>query len=510
MQNKKIAIVGGGTAGWLAANHMGLELGTREGVSITVIESPDIPTIGVGEGTVAVIRNSLEKLGISEAQLLLRCQTTLKMGIKFVDWLAPKSERTDNFFYHPFDPPYPAGVDATDYWLDKGKTGFSQLTKSYRLAEKNLSPKLRGAKPYRGEVGYAYHFDARKFAELLAENARKRFGIHYQQQTVTSANLDEKGYIQSLNYADGNCESFDFYVDCSGFSSLIIGQTLEVPWVDKSEQILPDQALALQVPTAPEADLAPYTTATAHSAGWIWDIPLTTRRGTGFVYSSSHMTEQQAVADFARYHGEDFNENYLRKIPMKTGYRRSFWQKNCVALGLAQGFVEPLEATSIVITDYCAALIARLLPERQEDMPARSQQVNRRVEYIWERVIDFIQLHYCISDRRDSNFWRDCTDRAVMSDVLQERLALWETYTPMLYDFSADIEFFQRESYLCILYGMEYSTRPVGRLSDYDVFVESKIREHAHTVDQLERSLIGQRQWLNELYAYAAHAQKTS
>lgn len=508
MKIKKIAIVGGGTAGWLAANHMGLELSTRAGFSITVIESKDIPIIGVGEGTVAVIRSSLESFGINEAELLLRCDTTFKTGIKFIDWMMPKESRKNNFFYHPFDAPYPSGLDATDFWLSSKSCEFSELTKSYQVAEKNLCPKLRNSPPYKGEVNYAYHFDAKKFADLLADNAKRRFGIIHKQKTITSTNLNENGFICSLDYDDGETESFDFFVDCSGFSAFLIGKALNVKLIDKSNQILADQALALQVATPPTEEIFPYTKATAHKAGWVWDIPLTTRRGTGFIYSSAHMTEQEAVAEFSRYHGENFREGDVRKIPMKAGYREKFWVKNCVALGLAQGFVEPLEATSIVITDRCASLIAKLLPEYQADIDLRSQQINRRVEQIWERVIDFIQMHYFISDRKDSDFWRDCTETTKISDVLRERLLLWKNFVPSYYDFAAEIEFFQRESFLSVLYGMDYPTKAIEGAEGYNNFIKAKINKHFQDVNFISDSLIGNRKWFNEFYSYAAKNSK--
>jgi|SRR5690554_1086961 len=508
MKIKNIAIVGGGTAGWLAANHLGLELSKRAGFNITVIESKDIPIIGVGEGTVAVIRKSLERLGINEAELLLRCDATFKMGIKYIDWMSPKEGGNDNFFYHPFDAPYPSGLDATDFWLANKPCGFSELAKTYIAAEKNLCPKLRNSPPYKGAINYAYHFDAKKFTELLADHAKRRFGIFHKQKTISSATLDEEGFISALHYDDGETEEFDFFIDCSGFNALLIGKTLGVPFVDKNDQVIADKVLALQVATNPEDEIFPYTKATAHTAGWIWDIPLTTRRGTGFVYSSSHMSEQEAVTAFSRYHGDNFCEDNVRKISMRAGYREKFWSKNCISLGLAQGFVEPLESTSIVITDYCASLIAKLLPDCRGDMESRSQQINRRVEYIWERVIDFVQLHYLISDRKDSEFWRDCTEATKVSDLMKERLSLWRNFVPTYYDFSADIEFFQRESFLAVLYGMDYPTRAVEGSDDYNKFVKGKMTEHFSNAESLAGSLIPQRQWFNEFYDYAATAKK--
>lgn len=504
MKIKKIAIVGGGTAGWLAANHMGLELSKRAGLSVTVIESKNIPIIGVGEGTIATIRKSLKSFGINEAELLLRCDATFKIGINFIDWMSPQKNQKNNFYYHLFDAPYPSGLNATDFWLSNKACAFSEFTRSHRIAENNLCPKLRNSPSYNGVVNYAYHFDAKKFSEILADNAKRRFGVLHKQKTIVSANLDEKGFISSLNYEEGEPEEFDFYIDCSGFSAFLIGKTLGVAFVDKGDRIVADQALALQVPTDPEDEIFPYTKATAHKAGWIWDIPLTTRRGTGFIYSSSHMSEQEAVAEFARYHGAGFRESNVRKIPMRAGYREKFWVKNCVALGLAQGFVEPLEATSIATTDYFSSLIAKLLPDYRADMECRSQQINRRVEYIWERVVDFIQLHYFISDRKDSDFWRDCTETTNVSDVLRERLLLWKSYVPTYYDFSADIELFQCESFLAVLYGMDYPTRPVKGTADYDNFAKNKINEHFSNTKSIADSLIGHRQWLKEFNDYAS------
>lgn len=500
---RKIAIVGGGTAGWLAANHMGLEAAKREGLSITVIESPEVPTIGVGEGTVPLIKISLERFGISEAELLLRCEATFKTGIKFINWMERKESKKNNFFYHSFDTPYISGLDPTNYWLSSKICDFSELDKSYLVSENNRSPKLRESPPYKGVVNYAYHFDARKFSDLLSENAIRRFGVIHKKKTITSASLDESGFISSLNYEGGESEDFDFVIDCSGFSSLLIGKLFDVPFVDKCDQILADKALALQVKSDSEDEIFPYTKATAHKAGWIWDIPLATRRGTGFVYSSAHMSEQEAMAEFAGYHGEKFIEGNVRSIPMKAGYRKKFWVKNCAALGLAQGFIEPLEATSIVITDKCAELIASLFPDCRDDIEGRAKQLNLRVEQIWERVIDFVQLHYAISDRRDSRFWCDCTDGVKVSDVLRDRLSLWESFIPNASDFTTGVDFFNRESFLFVVYGMEFPTKPIKSSKDFEMHIENKIKEHFLSSQALSNSLIGQRRWLKEFYNYA-------
>lgn len=500
MKIRRVAIVGGGTAGWLAANHLGVELFRDPEVEITVIESKDIPIIGVGEGTVPQIKATLKKFGISEVDLLAGCDATFKQGIKFAQWMDPKKHGENHFYYHPFSSPFPSGYDVTNYWLNnKADFEFSRLSEIYSVAESNRSPKQKSSPPYVGAVDYAYHFNAVKFADLLAKNAIEKFSVRHVFETIAQVKTKTDGSIQGFIYTDGREEEFDFFVDCTGFVSLLIGNTLNVPFLDKSTQILTDTALALQEPIASNDEIQPYTSATAHTEGWIWDIPLTTRRGIGFVYSSRHMNEDQAVEKFSAYVGRDLQNANLRKVPMKIGYREFFWQKNCVALGLAQGFVEPLEATSILVTDFAALQLAKNFPAFAEDIPVVSDYCNRVVRYTWERVIDFVQLHYFISDRRDSAFWRDSTENMVLSDMLQERLAMWKIAPPKKSDFFSAFDIFGVENYLFVLYGMHYSTRP-GVLSSQEVSrARELICQAQHKSQKMSEVLSSHRLWLTEL-----------
>lgn len=505
MKIKRIAIVGGGNAGWLSANHLGLELSRDPEIEITLIESKDIPVIGVGEGTVPLIRNSLQSFGISEVDILLQCDATFKTAIKFANWMSAEKHGKDNFYYHTFDAPYPGGYDVNYYWLgNKANTHYSKLSPTYYVAEQNRCPKRTDSPPYKGLVNYAYHFDAAKFSALLSGNAKKRFGIKHLYETIKHVMLDADGSIKGFQYDSGRCEEFDFYIDCSGFSSLLMGKTLNVPFVDKSSQILTDSALALQVPTEPSEALFPYTKAVAHGAGWIWDIPLTTRRGTGLVYSSQHMTDEEALAAFSKYHGKDLENSNVRKIPMKAGYRQKFWEKNCVTLGLAQGFVEPLEATSLFVTDFCAGMIAKKIPLNKEEIPLYAKSCNEIANLIWERIFDFIQLHYCISDRRDTKFWRDVTERVEVSSLLTERLELWKYSSPQRTDFASTFDFFHTESYLSVLYGMDYPTRAPVVNDQVGGFAKQKISEHIERSKKMADSLMQQWVWLTELKEYVA------
>ncbi|GAB2919034.1 tryptophan halogenase family protein [Rheinheimera gaetbuli] len=499
MKIKKIAIVGAGTAGWLAANHLGYELRADPDVQIVVIESADVPTIGVGEGTVPYIMKGLERFGINEAELLLQCDTTFKQGIKFVNWL-DKETHGDNHFYHPFDSPYPAGFDITSYWLTRQEQiPFDDVGIQARFAELGLAPKTRRSANYQAPLAYAYHFNALKFAALLAKNARQRYGVQHQVATVTGAKLDDQGLIRCLTTRDGTELTFDFYVDCSGFSSVLIDKTLQVPFISKADQLLTDRVLVQQVPLEADAALPPYTTATAHSAGWIWDIPLTTRRGTGFVYSSKHLSDDDARRQFAAYLGVDNTSFAPRQISMPIGYRSTFWQGNCVALGLAQGFVEPLEATSILVTDFAAEMLARHFPRRYDDIAVCQPYFNKVLRYVWDGVIDFIKLHYFLSDRQDSAFWQENRDESKLSEQLKNRLAMFRLRPPQQSDFFSRFDLFNEKNFLYVLYGMKFKTNIQPLTADEIKQSETLLLSNQKLVQDSGRDFILHRTWLKDL-----------
>lgn len=502
MKTRRIAILGGGTAGWLAANHLGCELCADADVEITVIESADVPIIGVGEGTVPAIKTSLRKFGIAEADLMVACDTTFKHGIKFQGWLDAARHGEGHFYYHPFASPFPEGLDITPAWLEQpGRRPFSDVSISTRVAEAQRSPKTIASPPYQGEVEYAYHVNAHKFAALLAGNAKQRFRVQHRIATVVDAERDERGDIAALTTDAGERLPFDFYVDCSGFASLLTQRMLKVPFVDKSHQILTDTALVQQLPTDPADEIPPYTLAVAHEAGWIWDIPVTQRRGTGFVYASAHMSESRAIECYAHYLGVSPDTLSPRKIPMKIGYRQQFWFQNCVALGLAQGFVEPLEATSILVTDFSANLLSRNFPRLHDDAQALRRAYNDAVATTWERVIDFVQLHYHLSDRGDSAFWLENRRGAHLSDVLRERLATWAIRHPLKTDFPSRFDLFDVDNHLYVLYGMRFATRPLP-ISDFERREsQAQFERVRRASEQAVRELPGHRDWLAGLRA---------
>lgn len=464
MQIRKVIVVGGGTAGWLSACHLAKKLQSHlpEGVEVCLIESPDIPTIGVGEGTVPAIRRSLEYLGISETDFVRECDATFKQSIKFVDWVkSPGCHSGKNYYHHIFDYPSIAPLDVTPYWLLDHQQNMSYadaVAFQGRLCDLGYGPKNMTHPEYMGATNYAYHLDAAKFALLLTRHATNRLGVRHILANVKAATLDEAGNIDRLITDQGEFTA-DLFVDCSGFSSLLIGQTLEVDFINKQHQLFADNALAVQVPyDRADAPIPCHTLATAKEAGWIWDIGLFARRGTGYVYSSAHTSHERAEQVLREYLGPIGESVSLRRIPMQVGYREKFWHKNCVAIGLSQGFVEPLEATGLLVYDATARMLADLFPATTLTMAITAEKFNQRVRYAWDKVIDFVKLHYCLSQRDDSDFWRDNRSEASLTTSLQERLQYWQQAVPSDYDFSSRMEIFNLENYLYVLYGMNFPT----------------------------------------------------
>lgn len=504
MQIKKIAIVGGGTSGWLAANHLGKSIAHKTGISITLIESPDIPNIGVGEGTVPAMVETLKEFGISETDFIRNCDVTFKQSIKFVNWLDKFKHGEGNHYHHLFEQPYPFGADFGPYWLVEGKgSDFAEfVSPQASICNLGLAPKKITTPEFQNELAYAYHLNAAKFSKLLADHAQKKFGVKYISANVLDVKLSESGDITELVTDSQGDLAFDFFIDCSGFSSFLLGNKLGIPFVDKKNQLFIDKAIVAQIPTEPESPIPPYTVATAHQAGWIWDIALTERRGTGFVYSSAHMSSSEAEAKFDRYLGGKLANVSSREIPMNVGYREKFWHRNCVALGLAQGFVEPLEATAILVTDYAAATLAARFPESTEQVAFLADRFNERLKYSWDRVIDFIKLHYFASDRTDSDFWIQNRDESTLSDQLRSHIKLWESYPPSMSDLFTRFEVFNVENFLYVLYGMKFNTVVPEISKEYSDLSKRQYDALRRREKSLSEELPSHRELINKIKQY--------
>lgn len=463
---RRILIVGGGTAAWLTAAYLAkaLRLAERPHLTLTVLESPDVSTIGVGEGTFPTIRTTLQFLGIAEAQFVRATAATFKQGIRFVDWAeAPAGGRRHSFF-HPFEAPfYAEDLNLVPYWLlqdEATRPPFAAaVTLQSRVAEARRAPKRAGEAPYAAPLNYAYHFDAARLARLLADHARQ-LGVHHVEGTVTDVGLDEAGAIAHLDTVQQGQPyrmQADLYIDCTGFRAELIGRALGSRLRPVRHQLFADRALACKVPMdGPDAPMESCTIATAHEAGWTWEIGLNGARGLGCVYSSDHLGDERAADILRRHAGPGHADLAMRSIPFTPGYRERQWVGNCVAVGLAAGFLEPLESTGLVLIEAAVGMIAEMLPP-SGPMAAPARRFNELMAARYENIITFLKLHYALS-RRPEPFWRDNADPATLPERLTELLAQWRLRPPGRFDFLLDTETFAFFNYQYILYGMGFRT----------------------------------------------------
>ncbi len=459
---QRIVVVGGGTAGWLTAGVIAARHRARmeAGFSVTLIESPTVSIIGVGEGTWPTMRSTLQKMGVSETDFIRECDATFKQGAEFINWTT--GEPGDRY-YHPLMTPNGfEQLNLASHWLaDTGDRSFCDaVTPQGELCDAGLAPKSITTPEYQAVANYAYHLDAAKFAPFIQRHCTEKLGVRHVLADVRRVEQDERGDITGLRTDNGVVEG-DLFVDCTGFSSLLLGKTLGVPFRDCRDILFCDTALAVQVPyDGPDAPIASHTLSTAQSAGWIWDIGLPTRRGVGHVFSSRHISDEAAEAELRAYLGPTVQDLAVRKIPIRSGHREVFWKNNCVAVGLAAGFLEPLEASAIVLVELSAKLISEQLPACREVMDVIAARFNAVTEYRWGRIIDFLKLHYVLTKRRDSQFWVDNVDPDSVPVRLQNLLHLWEYHSPWFFDeFDRLEEVFPAASYQYVLYGMGFRTR---------------------------------------------------
>jgi len=273
----------------------------------------------------------------------------------------------------------------------------------------------------------------------------------------------EDGDIAAVRTRDTGRIAGDLFIDCSGVAALLIGGAYGVDFIDRSGELFNDRALAVQVPVAPGSAIASQTNATAHAAGWIWDIGLPTRRGIGYVYSSAHSADDSAEVELRNYIAQTGGPKGCgspRKLSFNPGYRETFWHRNCVAIGLSAGFIEPLEASALALVELSANMLSDELPATRDAMDIAARRFNDAFIYRWERVIDFLKLHYVLSTRTDSAFWRDNVRPESIPDRLSEQLALWRHQPPSRYDFHRVEEVFPSASYQYVLYGMGFRPEP--------------------------------------------------
>ena len=458
----RIVIVGGGSAGWLTAGLLAAGLRGR-GISVTLVESPDVKTIGVGEGTWPTMRGSLQKIGISESEFMRECAAAFKQGTKFVGWITGGQ---GDHYYHPFTAPAGyTGINLVPYWQPmRDQVSFANaVSPQGYLCDRGLAPKQSTTPEFAAVANYGYHLDAGRFAGLLQRHCTSRLGVRHVLDHVTGVNGTPDQDVASLRTARHGDIEGDLFIDCTGFAALLLGRHYGVPYVDRGQVLFNDSALALQVPyDGADSPIASQTVSTAQAAGWIWDIGLTTRRGIGYTYSASHTTDDEAEAALRAYVARscraDPDALEPRKISFRPGHRRKFWHRNCVAIGMSAGFLEPLEASALVLIELAGRMIVEEFPATRQEMDVVARRYNEKFLYRWDRIIDFLKLHYVLSQRADTGYWLDNRDPAGIPDSLRDYLLVWRHRVPWHNDFPQRDEVFSSASYQYVLYGMGFAT----------------------------------------------------
>jgi len=467
---KSILIVGGGTAGWISAGVIAAahHSTNEKTLKVTLVESPNVPTIGVGEGTWPTLRDTLRKMGISEKDFIRECDVSFKQGARFDNWVSGKQ---GDAYYHPLVLPqgYFDG-NLVPVWQEElsEKVSFAHaVTPQATLCDMNLAPKQIQTPDYAAVQNYAYHLDAGKLVEFIRKHCVEKLDVKHVLADVVKVSSLENGDIESVETQQFGSISADLFIDCTGFKSLLLGQHYKVPFKSCSDTLFIDRALAVHLPYASETEtIASQTISTGQSAGWIWDIGLYTRRGVGHVYSSEHTTEEGAMdelSDYVSQTGHDLAKLTVRSIKIESGHRVRFWKNNCVAIGLSAGFLEPLEASALVLIELSAQMIASQLPVNRAAMDIVAKRFNNKFLYRWARIIDFLKLHYVLTQRDDEPFWTDNCRHDTIPESLGELLNLWRHQPPFHDDFDHKDEVFPSASWQFVLYGMGFKTNPNPR-----------------------------------------------
>ncbi len=452
---RRVVILGGGTAGWMAANLLAHYWGAA-GTHVTLVESPEIGIIGVGEGSTPQLKHFFDTLGISEAQWMPRCNATYKNGIQFADW-----SRVAGFssYFHPF----PTGVDSHTapiffYNSRARRTGRDVCAHPDRFfLPSYLAAQQRGpiaAENFPFEIGYGYHFDAHLVGAFLRDHA-KMLGVAHLERRIVHIEVTPDGKVDFLQTAEGEIIKGELFIDSSGFNAEIIQQALGEPFVSFRDMLFNDRAVVMPTPVSP-GGIAAQTRATALSTGWAWDIPLTNRCGNGYVYASDYLSADAAETELRRHLGLLEAATPARHLKMKVGRVNSSWVGNAVAIGLAQGFIEPLEATALHIVQFTVEqLVAAWTTGDRAGF-------NTDVAARYDGIRDYIVCHYRVNQRTDSDYWRDNAANQNISDSLKAILTCWFTGG----DLAEEIEqqdiarYYAPISWHCLLAG--YGTFPAA------------------------------------------------
>lgn len=439
LNKKKVVVVGGGTAGWVSAAALVSQLG--EAVDVTLVESPDIATIGVGEASIPPMRTFHKRLGIDEQSFMRATGATFKLGIQFENWRCGNDSYIHSFGKTGKDTWM---TDFLHFWLLARRQGdaeeYGEYCKEWLAAKSN-----KFVLDEQNSLNYAYHLDAGKYASFLAEFSIKK-GVAHCLEKVNGIEVDKgSGNVKKLHCDSGKVVEGDLFIDCSGFKGLLINGVLRSSYIDWSHWLGCDRAVAVQTPAVDM--LPPYTRSAAHQNGWSWQIPLQARTGNGVVYSSAGMSDDAALSHLQNFAAGEFL-NEPKVIRFNTGRRQKHWVKNVVAIGLSGGFIEPLESTSIHLAMTGIMRLLHLFPSG-EISPHIVNEYNRQTSEEIESVRDFIILHYKVTEREDSDFWRYCRSMDI-PDSLAHRIDLFKSSGLLQF---APGELFHGDSWLQVMLG---------------------------------------------------------
>ncbi|EWH07015.1 tryptophan halogenase [Pseudoalteromonas lipolytica SCSIO 04301] len=482
-----IVIVGGGAAGWLTA---GLLASEHPDKIITLIESVNIGISGVGEGTWPSMRNTLQRIGIKETDFLRHCDASFKQGSKFINW---QTELEGDNYYHPFMVPQgytECDIHAAWQYLSPEHKYADTVNMQSFVCQAALAPKQAQTPDYAAVTNYGYHLDAHKFAHFLAHHCVNKLNVKHIVDDVLNANNDSHGYIQSVNTLSNAAISGDLFIDCSGSAGLLIAKHYQIEYLNQNHILFNNCAVTTHLPYQdPHDNIASATLSTAQQAGWIWDIGLPTRRGIGYTFSDKYCDEATAIKTLKHYAEQSIGSKLAEQLDTRTlrftpGYRKEFWHKNCVAVGMSQGFIEPLEASALAMVELSISMLSEQMPSNRQHMTLLSARFNERFNYRWQKVIEFLKLHYVLSKRNDSPYWLDNRQTNTIPTALQKLLELWCYQPPSRFDLIENEEVFPSASYQYVLYGMGFHTRLPAHMS-------TKQQEFAQQLCKLNRERIG-------------------
>lgn len=455
---RKILVVGGGTSGWMTAAYLNRTLAAKgvNTVEITLIESRDIGIIGVGEATLANIKRMMIAIGINEMDFMRSCAATFKNAIRFEGF-----HQKGVPFWHPFTQLTHVNQFAiANLWMGQHDAGYQTsyaeaVTPDPLMCDEHRAPKNEKHPFYQGLVNYAYHVDTVQLGRYLRDLSKAR-GIKHVIDTVISVDQDDNGYVRNVTTKEhGNLDA-DLFIDCTGFLGLLINKTLGVPFISYNDVLFNNAAVAMRVPYAKgDKKIKPYTGCYAQEAGWIWDIPLHQRRGTGHVYAKDFISPEEAETQLRDWIGPEAEDCEANHINMRIGRSEQAWSKNVVTIGLSGGFIEPLESTGIYLVEMGLGLLRDYFPTKN-NMDVMAGQFNRHMKSLYEEIRDFICMHYCLTDREDTDYWQTCKNHPAVPESLQEKLALWQQRLPAENDlgYTTEIPAFSAVSYTYIAMGM--------------------------------------------------------